>query len=157
MKIDSTSQYHVERIGSLLGNIYSAGLREKDVFDYLKISKMFWWNLKNNKAGVSINLCLTQVEVYVSRINDEVDLKESYSTRVWNKTVGKMTALIYSARIKEADVYEQVGISRPTWLQFKYGDLSKNRMQYVFDQAKKIIMQNLDEVRCKAGYVQIIE
>lgn len=118
---------------------------------------MSWWNLKNNKAGVSVNLYLTQAELYVSRINDEVDLKESYSTRVWSKTVGKMTALIYSARIKEADVYEQVGISRPTWLQFKYGDLSKNRMQYVFDQAKKIIMQNLDEVRCKAGYVRIIE
>lgn len=66
------NQSYLDRVGRLIGNIYAAQMSEKQVYEYLGISKTTWIAVKKGQAGEStINRVVNDAEHYVDGILNE--------------------------------------------------------------------------------------
>lgn len=63
------NQSYLDRVGYLIGNIHAAQLKERDVYEYLGVSKSTWRNVKNGTTSDATNeTVLNNAEKYVEGI-----------------------------------------------------------------------------------------
>lgn len=68
----TVNQSYLDRIGKLVGDIYAAQLTEKQVYEYLNISKSTWISVKKGIASQNtINRVVNDAERYVDGILNE--------------------------------------------------------------------------------------
>lgn len=66
------NQSYLDRVGRLIGDIYAAQMKEKEVYEYMGVSKTTWMNVKSGLAGQNtIDRVLNGAETYVAGILSE--------------------------------------------------------------------------------------
>ncbi|MCT2911063.1 hypothetical protein [Weissella confusa] len=66
------NQSYLDRVGRLVGEIYAAQMTEKEVYEYVGVSKTTWMNVKTGFAGQkTIDRVLNDAEMYVAGVLNE--------------------------------------------------------------------------------------
>lgn len=66
------NQSYLDRVGRLIGEIHAAQMKEKEVYEYMGVSKTTWMNVKSGLAGQNtIDRVLNGAETYVAGVLSE--------------------------------------------------------------------------------------